>query len=79
MASREPQRPEIDANRRREPLKRINLSGQLALMGETRRFRPFFRKLLSGNAGQQALRVDRPPSALSFATPISLPATQGQR
>jgi hypothetical protein len=46
MASREPQRPEIDANRRREPLKRINLSGQLALMGETRRFRPFFRKLL---------------------------------
>jgi hypothetical protein len=47
MASREPQRPEIDANRRREPLKRINLSGQLALMGETRRFRPFFRKLLS--------------------------------
>jgi hypothetical protein len=47
MASREPQRPEIDANRRREPLKRINLSGQLALMGETRRFRPFFRKLLA--------------------------------
>jgi hypothetical protein len=47
MASREPQRPEIDANRRREPLKRINLSGQLALMGETRRFRPFFRKLIN--------------------------------
>jgi hypothetical protein len=50
MASREPQRPEIDANRRREPLKRINLSGQLALMGETRRFRPFFRKLLTPDA-----------------------------
>jgi hypothetical protein len=46
MASREPQRPEIDANRRREPLKHLNLSGQLALMGETRRFRQFFRKLL---------------------------------
>jgi hypothetical protein len=28
---------------------------------------------------QQALRVDRPPSPLSFATPSFLPATQGQR
>ena len=28
---------------------------------------------------EQALRVDRPPSALSFATCGSLPATQGQR
>jgi len=28
---------------------------------------------------EQALRVDRPPSALSFATKDSLPATQGQR
>jgi hypothetical protein len=28
---------------------------------------------------EQALRVDRPPSALSFATQDSLPATQGQR
>jgi hypothetical protein len=52
MASREPQRPEIDANRRREPLKHLNLSGQLALMGETRRFRQFFRKLLSRIGGE---------------------------
>jgi len=28
---------------------------------------------------EQALRVDRPPSSLSCATPSSLPATQGQR
>jgi hypothetical protein len=28
---------------------------------------------------EQALRVDRPPSALSFATQDSVPATQGQR
>jgi hypothetical protein len=28
---------------------------------------------------EQALRVVRPPPALSFATPSSLPATQGQR
>jgi hypothetical protein len=28
---------------------------------------------------EQALRVDRPSSALSFATTGSLPATQGQR
>ena len=28
---------------------------------------------------EQALRVDRPPSALSFATSSFLPATQGQR
>ena len=28
---------------------------------------------------EQALRVDRPPSALGFATQGSLPATQGQR
>jgi hypothetical protein len=28
---------------------------------------------------EQALRVDRSPSALSFAAPNSLPATQGQR
>jgi len=28
---------------------------------------------------EQALRADRPPSALSFATPSPLPATQGQR
>jgi hypothetical protein len=32
------------------------------------------------NAGlEQALRVDRPPFALSFATSSFLPATQGQR
>jgi len=30
-------------------------------------------------AFEQALRVDRPPSALCYATPASLPATQGQR
>jgi hypothetical protein len=30
-------------------------------------------------AFEQALRVDRPPSGLSYATPGSLPATQGQR
>ncbi len=28
---------------------------------------------------EQALRVDRPPTALGFATTSSLPATQGQR
>jgi len=28
---------------------------------------------------EQALRVDRPPAALSFATPSFMPATQGQR
>lgn len=28
---------------------------------------------------QQALRLDRPPSALSYATAGTLPATQGQR
>jgi hypothetical protein len=28
---------------------------------------------------EQALRADRPPSALSFATSSFLPATQGQR
>jgi hypothetical protein len=28
---------------------------------------------------EQALRVDRPPSSLFYATAISLPATQGQR
>jgi hypothetical protein len=28
---------------------------------------------------EQAPRVDRPPSALGYATPSSLPATQGQR
>ncbi len=28
---------------------------------------------------QQALRADRPPTALGFATASSLPATQGQR
>ena len=28
---------------------------------------------------EQAPRVDRPPSSLSYATPGSLPATQGQR
>jgi len=28
---------------------------------------------------EQALRVDRPPSTLSCATPNSQPATQGQR
>jgi len=27
---------------------------------------------------EQALRVDRPPSALIFTTPSALPATQGQ-
>jgi hypothetical protein len=35
----------------------------------------FMRDLIA----QQALRVDRPPSDLGFATPCSLPATQGQR
>jgi hypothetical protein len=33
-------------------------------------------KLISS---EQALRVDRPPSAFSFATGGSVPATQGQR
>ena len=28
---------------------------------------------------EQALRVDRPPPSLCFATPCTLPATQGQR
>ena len=28
---------------------------------------------------EQAPRVDRPPSTLRYATPVSLPATQGQR
>lgn len=28
---------------------------------------------------EQALRVDMPPKPLSYATPDSLPATQGQR
>ena len=28
---------------------------------------------------EHAPRVDRPPSSLSYATPGSLPATQGQR
>ena len=32
-----------------------------------------------GGTFEQALRVDRPPSALVFATSSSLPATQGQR
>jgi hypothetical protein len=64
MASREPQRPEIDANRRREPLKHLNLSGQLALMGETRRFRQFFRKLLGGPGEMGAKRLQPRASIL---------------
>jgi hypothetical protein len=46
MPSREPQRTEIGANRRREPLKGINDPDQLALGGGRRRIRWFFRKLL---------------------------------
>ena len=46
MPSRDPQRTEIGANRRREPLKGINHRDQLALGGGTRRLRRFFRKLL---------------------------------
>lgn len=34
---------------------------------------------LGGSAFEQALRVDRQSSAVSFATPNSSPATQGQR
>jgi hypothetical protein len=33
----------------------------------------------SHGAAQQTLRVDRPPSPHSYASPSSLPATQGQR
>jgi hypothetical protein len=36
-------------------------------------------RVVTGLEAQQALRVDRPPPTLSFATPSSLPATQGQR
>jgi hypothetical protein len=34
---------------------------------------------IDSRAFEQALRVDRPPSDLSLATPGPLPATQGQR
>jgi len=46
MPSREPQRTEIGAIRWPEALKRTNQPHQLALVGGTRRFRRFFRKLL---------------------------------
>jgi hypothetical protein len=36
-------------------------------------------QIFLGRVFEQALRVDRPPSALSFAALASLPATQGQR
>ena len=46
MASREAQRTEIGPIRWPEALKRPNQPDQLALVGETQRFRRFFRKLL---------------------------------
>ena len=56
LASGERQRTEIDASRWPEPLKHTNQPDQLALEGETRQFRRFFRKLLM-SPGQQLLKV----------------------
>jgi len=50
------------------------------LSWQERNFQEILSEISSGCTGvEQALRVDRPPSALSFAAPSPLPATQGQR